>query len=322
VPIITNLQLQLAGRFERYSDFGSTTKPKIALSYRPAKWLLLRTSFAQSFLAPNLAYLYTSQVTSFSANPLVDPKRPNDAPRQIQTNGGGNPALQPEETDSVYAGFQVNPEGALSGWEFAVDWFQFKQKNLIAQLGEDFILKNEDTLPGAVVRNPPAAGETAGVINYINDTYRNIDRQTYRGLDFNLRYTLRTTPVGRFTFELGGTYLEKLRYNEDEFAGEYNNPKWRGNFITTWDNGPWSASVLIDYIGHFKNFSEVGFVKQQVTVNPQVTYRGFHDIKFTLGARNVFDRDPPLDIHSSTGYNNDISNPEKAFVYVRVAKDF
>ena len=322
VPIIKDLQLQLAGRFENYSDFGSTTKPKIALSYRPTEWLLLRTSFGQSFLAPNLAYLYTSQVTTFSANPLDDPKRPNDAPRQIETKGGGNPDLKPEETDSYYAGFQINPTGRLKGWELAVDWFQFKQKNLIAQLGEDFILKNEDTLPGLVVRNAPAAGETFGVINYINDTYLNIDKQTYQGIDFDLRYRLQTTSLGRFTFVLGGTYLQQLHYNDAEFEGTYTNPHWRGTFTTTWELGVWSASVLIDYIGEFENYSEIGNVDAQTTVNPQVSYRGFRDITFTLGARNALNEDPPFDENSPTGYNNDISNPEKAFVYLRASKDF
>ena len=322
IPLVTNLQLQLAGRFEEYSDFGSTTKPKIALSYRPAQWLLLRASFGQSFLAPNLAYLYTSQVTTFSANPLEDPKRPNDAPRQIETKGGGNPKLQPEETDSWYGGFQINPTGRLKGWELAVDWLQFKQKNLIAQLGEDFILKNEDTLPGLVVRNAPAAGETVGVINYINDTYLNIDRQTYRGIDFDLRYSLRTASAGRFVFDLGGTYLQKLHYNDTNYEGTYNYPYWRSTFTATWERGMWSASVLVDYLGEFENFSEVGTVKRQIHVDPQISYRGFHNIKLTVGARNVFNEDPPFDEHSSTGYNNEISNPEKAFVYFRASKDF
>jgi Outer membrane receptor for ferrienterochelin and colicins len=322
VPIISDMQLQVAGRFEEYSDFGSTTKPKVAWSYRPTEWLLLRSSFGQSFHAPDLAYLYTSQVTTFSSSPLKDPKRPNDAPRQIETKGGGNPDLQPEETDSVYVGFQLNPTGALKGFEIAVDWLQFKQTNLIAQLGEDYILEHEDELPGSVVRNPPGAGENFGVINYINDVYRNIDSQTYRGIDIELRYRLNTSSLGRFTFSAGGTYLQKLRYNDEDFEGTYNYPFWRGTFITTWEKGDWSASIIADYISEFENYSEVGTMGSQFQVHPQVSYRGFRDIKLTVGARNVFNQDPPFDEHSSTGYNQDISIPEKAFVYFRASKDF
>jgi outer membrane receptor protein involved in Fe transport len=322
IPILKELQFQVAGRFEHYTDFGNTTKPKIALSYRPAKWLLFRTSFGQSFHAPDLAYIYTSQVTTFSSNPIIDPKRPADAPREIETKGGGNLNLQPEETDSWYAGFQIDPTGKLQGLELSLDFLQFKQKDLIAQLGEDFILSHEDTLPGLVVRNPPAAGETVGVINYINDSYLNIDSQTYRGVDFDILYTWKTASLGRFGFDLGGTYLEKLSYNQDSLEGTYDTPRWRGTFTPSWEMGDWSASVVVDYIGRFGNYSEVGNVKAQTTVNPQITYRGYRNIRFTVGARNVFNEDPPFDEHSSTGYNNDISNPEKAFVYFRVAKDF
>ena len=322
VPIITGLQAQLAGRVEHYSDFGTATKPKVALSYRPTQWLLLRSSFGQSFHAPDLAYLYTSQVTTFSSSGLVDPKRPNDAPRQIQTKGGGNPDLKPEETDSIYAGFQLNPGGIFKNLEISVDWLQFKQTNLIAQLGEDYILDHEDDLPGSVVRNAPAAGESVGVINYINDVYRNIDSQTYRGIDLEFRYRLQTETLGRFTFTLGGTYLQKLRYNDEDYQGTYDYPFWRGTFITTWERGDWAASIVADYIGAFDNYSGTGNVSEQLQIHPQISYRGFARTKLTLGARNVFDRNPPFDRQSSTGYNQDISIPEKAFVYVRASRDF
>ena len=44
----------LAARHEQYSDFGNTTKPKIAVKYHPTKWLMFRGSFSQSFKAPDL----------------------------------------------------------------------------------------------------------------------------------------------------------------------------------------------------------------------------------------------------------------------------
>lgn len=322
VPIIKGLQTQLAGRFEDYSDFGQTTKPKFAVSYRPAAWLLLRGSFGQSFLAPNLSYLYTSQVTQFSDSGLDDPKRPNDAPRQIQTRSGGNPDLQPEETDAYYAGFQIEPEGVLKGFAFAVDWFQFKQKNLISQLGPDYILAHEDSLPGAVVRNPPAAGETVGTVNYIIDYYRNADHLTYRGVDLEARYDLNTTNLGRFRFVANATYVDNFIYEGDELAATYEHPHWRSTVAADWQRGDWSAAVFVAYIGSFENYSGPGNVAGQIVVNPQISYSGLWKTKITLGARNILDRDPPFDAHSSTGWNADINDPGKLFVYVRVSKDW
>jgi outer membrane receptor protein involved in Fe transport len=324
IPIIKGMQAQVAARFEHYSDFGSTTNPKYAISYRPTDWLLFRTSYGRSFLAPNLAYLYTSQVTQFSDSSLDDPKRPQDAPRQIMTRSGGNPNLKPEITHTFYWGLQLEPsKGPLSGWSFSVDWFQFRQEQLINQLGPDFILEHEDTLPGSVVRNPPAAGETVGVINYVIDNYRNTDQQRYRGFDLELSYLLKTASVGRFLFTANSTYLSVLNFSGSELAGTYEFPRWRGTFSTEWTLGNWSARVLLTYVGRFDNYgSAKGKVASQTIVNPQVSYMWPYKIKTSLGARNVFDRDPPFDSHSSTGWNSDIHNPEKQFVYLRVEKDF
>ncbi len=323
VPIVAGLQAQLAGRTEHYSDFGTTTKPKIALSYQPFKWLLFRTSFGQSFLAPNLSYLYTSQVTQFSDTGLEDPKRPQDGLRQIQTRSGGNPDLQPEETDTLYAGVTVEPEGVMKGFSFGVDWFQFKQKNLISQLGADYILLHEDQLPGLVVRAAPTGGDTIGSVSYVIDTYRNAAHQTYRGFDMSSRYDLKTASLGWFRIEANATYMPQFVYEGSEWAGTYNQPKWRGTFGTDWHKGNWGAAVFVEYIGRFENYTGVGSVSSQTMVNPQITYSGlWHNTRITLGARNVFDWDPPFDAHSSTGWNANIHDPQKAFVYMRVAKDF
>lgn len=326
IPIFKSLQAQIAGRFEHYSDFGSTTKPKYALSYRPTTWLLLRASYGQSFLAPNLSYLYTTQVTQFSDSSLEDPKRPGDAPRQIVTRSGGNPKLKPELTTTYYGGIQLEPSsGPLKGWAVGFDWFEFHQKDLIAQLGEDFILENEDSLPGAVVRNPPTGTEPFGVINYINDTYKNIDRQIYRGFDAELTYRFKTEYLGKFKFSALATYLKTLSYDETDLASSYNTPRVRGNVSMEWQQGNWSSSVFVSYIGPFDKYKETGAkgkVGSQTTINPQISYAGFFDVKITLGARNIFDRDPPFDRHSSMGWDADIHSPEKRFVYVRLEREF
>lgn len=322
IPLVQGLEAQIAGRFEHYSDFGSTTKPKLALSYRPSKTLLLRASFGQSFLAPNLSYLYTSQVTSFSGAPLRDPKRPQDSPRQIQTVGGGNRNLQPEETDTYYAGIQWEPKGRLGGLSISLDYLKFSQKSLIAQLGDEFILDNEDTLPGAVVRNPPAAGEEFGVISFINDAYRNIDRQMYQAFDLETQYDFKETSVGNFRLIANATHVFDFVYNNEQDAGTYNQPKWRSAVTLQWEKGDWAAALQVTHIGRFGNFDEEGKIGTQIFVNPQITYSGFWDTDITVGARNVFDREPPFDRNSPEGWNSNIHDPEPAFVYVRIGKEW
>lgn len=53
------LEVQLAGRVDRYSDFGWTVNPKLAVLFQPSSQLLFRSSVGTSFEAPPLIYLYT-----------------------------------------------------------------------------------------------------------------------------------------------------------------------------------------------------------------------------------------------------------------------
>ncbi|MEP7210715.1 MAG: TonB-dependent receptor, partial [Alphaproteobacteria bacterium] len=58
VPLVQNVDLQLAARYENFDRFGDVTKPKVALSWRPFDFLLFRSAWSQGFRAPNLQQLY------------------------------------------------------------------------------------------------------------------------------------------------------------------------------------------------------------------------------------------------------------------------
>ena len=55
IPLADTLELQLAGRHDDYSDFGTTTNPKVALRWAPSDEITVRGSWAQGFRAPSLA---------------------------------------------------------------------------------------------------------------------------------------------------------------------------------------------------------------------------------------------------------------------------
>ncbi len=64
VPLTKALELQLAARYDHYSDAGNTFNPKIGFRYQPIKRLLLRGSANTGFRAPTLYELN---------GPVVDP---------------------------------------------------------------------------------------------------------------------------------------------------------------------------------------------------------------------------------------------------------
>lgn len=63
VPLIRSLNLQLAGRYEHYSDFGSIAKPKVAAAWDLFDGWRIRASWAQGFRAPNLEQTNATVVT-------------------------------------------------------------------------------------------------------------------------------------------------------------------------------------------------------------------------------------------------------------------
>lgn len=343
VPVLKSLEFQLAGRFENYSDFGTTTKPKIAFGYRPASWLMVRGSFSQSFKAPDLAYLYGKGNVSFTASSLSDPRRPTTpiSRTQIRTLGRGNQALKPEETDTYYGGVAIEvPRGPLRGFTVDFGYFKFDQTNAIARDDAPFTLNNELRLPaGRVVRKPltdadAAAGYTVGTIDFLANDWYNADRYLRDGYDLSLSYPLKTKALGQFNFSVDTNYLANAERTTTNSLGvrstideDGKDPLglWRGTGSIAWRKGVWSSAIYVVGLGGF-NVSALGKpqfpMKDQYTVNPQLGYRGWRGTQITVGVRNALNEDPPRYLDNQTGYFPQVSRAEKAFWYLRLARDF
>ena len=333
---IGDLELQLAARHENYSDFGRTTKPKLAAVYRPIPEILVRGSFGESFLAPNISYLYTSQSVAVTPNQLPDPLRPQDPANQIRQFGGGNPGLKPENTKVVYAGLVLQP---FSRWgsplfrelSFGADYIKFEQTDLIARVTAAQILANLNAFGNLVLRNPPAAGQTVGTIDGVLTTWQNLSSADYVAYDFNLRWVLPKNRFGQFRTELSATYAETIEgvgstgvaFDQD---GDYSNPLWRGNATVAWTRGRWSASIHGVYIGTYttagSGLAGLPDVGEQIQVNPQIAYRGLWGSTVTLGVRNALNAKPPIDPSDSKLVNENVNLVEPALWYVRVSKDW
>ena len=111
---LTNrLKLQGALRFERFSDFGSTTNGKVAASFRAANELLFRSSASTGFRAPSLQQVYfSSTFTDFiSGVPLDVVLAPNGS---TLASASGIPKLKEEKSKSLTLGLTWSPSSALA----------------------------------------------------------------------------------------------------------------------------------------------------------------------------------------------------------------
>lgn len=55
IPFVNKLTLDLSGRYDHYNDVGATSNPKVGLDWQVTDGLKLRTSWATSFVAPELS---------------------------------------------------------------------------------------------------------------------------------------------------------------------------------------------------------------------------------------------------------------------------
>jgi iron complex outermembrane receptor protein len=242
IPLVRRIDLQLAGRYEHYSDFGSVAKPKIAGAWDLFDGLRMRGSYSMGFRAPNLEQLHAAVYSRLGTN------TPNDFYRceadlrsgRITTftacNRGtsysifisGNPQLKPENSTDWTVGTVLQPRFIPSRFgklTFTVDFWSIRQTGVVGQFGAqnaivlDYLMRLQGSSNPNVIRAAPTADDTpiftgsglaaAGAITRINDQFVNLLPQTVQGLDLAFIYSLRHTAIGSFDLNINAAKLTK-----------------------------------------------------------------------------------------------------------------
>ncbi len=167
VPFVHSFEISASGRFEHYSDFGDVTKPKLGANWRPVKWLMLRGSYNEGFMAPSLAALYTSPRWSISTAGTNDPYRNGaigEGAYTMRNYFGGNPQLKPQESKGTTFGFVLDVPG-VTGLSLTADYWSVKRSNLLGQRSGSDILANDAALLRAFAAAQVAAGVAPNAIN-------------------------------------------------------------------------------------------------------------------------------------------------------------
>ena len=114
VPLIDSdshyVELQVAGRYENFSDVGSAVKPKVALFWEPAEWISFRASYAGGFRAPGLPQVSAEGVPR--SNSLYDPVL--DSTYGIVDIRSGTTDLKPEDDENTSFGLIFEPTEKLN----------------------------------------------------------------------------------------------------------------------------------------------------------------------------------------------------------------
>jgi iron complex outermembrane recepter protein len=275
LPLLKNVEVQLAGRYDRYSDYGSSRTPKIAASWAALPTFKLRGSYATGFRAPSLSEISKSSVTSF-LNGVNDPLRcrPASAPTAVagcnQAVGfliQANTQLTPERARTASAGFVWEPMAEAS---VSVDYFSITRENEVSTLSATDILANEgSTNPiyaNRIIRDRNALNigvpipNDPGTLVYIRGGFVNNGETTVRGFDVDSRYRINLGSAGRLTLAASATRYTDSRSSgvsgdpQISNLGFLNSPAWRGNVRASWQTGDWTTTSTVNYVGSFKTY--------------------------------------------------------------------
>ncbi len=238
VPVFARLDLQLAARYEDFSDVGSTTVGKIAAGWRVIDPVLLRASWSEGFRVPNLVtvnegdFARSNTRTDFLCLTADPTESVLDCVYGVQRTAGGSDQLVPEESTNTSFGVVVEP---LEGLTLTLDFWEVEKKRTIGLFGEenhtalDFLIRQQQgtancgsvTGNPAVVRDPAStlspeeaqAYQNAGLcpvgyITQINDTYANLDARKVKGYDVGVYYEV-DTAIGSFDLRYVASFLDE-----------------------------------------------------------------------------------------------------------------
>lgn len=345
---VHRLDLSVAGRIERYSDFGTTTNPKVGVTWEPVEGLALRGVYGTSFHAPG--FFDTRQGPGLSQIvplPVGDPSSPTGSSNVVALFGN-NPAIGPERARTLTAGFDLRPL-AMPGLAFSMTWFDVRYRDRIFNPAVDAFtfLAQRQRYASLITANPSAAtlaalyadpnfanpfGIPASSVAYVIDARNaNLARTHLDGIDFDLGYRI---PLGGGSVDLGasGTWLFHLSQQVTasspsvEALGTIGNPvRYRLRGRAALQLGTFSFAAFVNHTAGYSNTAVTPSEKvaNWTTLDVQIAKSfGAADgwmkgTRLSLSVTNLFDRDPPY-VNNRTPYSASGFDPEQASAAGRV----
>ena len=324
------LTLSASGRYDHYSDFGSTFNPKFGATFKPAEWISLRGNWGTSFTAPTPLDQLGSQRNTISSFPFVPFPNPADPPPGgAYTVGlqGSTPDLQPQEADTWSVGVDLTP---LDGLRASASYYDVKFKDILQTpiVNADIITNYPDNVltnsagfsaaellafgaqaPGGTAIVQPLIDSGTLVYELVDFRVANFGILHVKGIDFQVNYT-HQTGFGSIDAAVSGNRPLSRKSQAsptspvvDELDVE--NPKLFLQSSLGASVGDFRAQATWNHTGGYDiaptasvpvqdrvgSFDTVNlFFKYDVQGDSEI----LRDLSFTLNVNNVFDEDPPI----------------------------
>jgi outer membrane receptor protein involved in Fe transport len=359
VPLVQDKPFAPRLAFEagyRYSDYNlgfNTDTYKLGLDWAPIEDIRLRGSYQRAVRSPNIQELFLQPRVQLNSNGDPCASSPGDAPEASleeclrsgvtpgqygnilanpasQYNGlvGGNPDLDPEESDTYSFGFVLTPR-VLPGLSLTVDYFDVKVDKLIGSIGGDFILNSclatGDAEFCSKIHRDPNGSLWLGDTGFIEDPIINTGSSQVKGADLEANYRFELGRAGSLGLNAVGSWIGEfitepldgaLKY---DCVGLYGTvcgtpiPEWRHKVRGTWQT---PVGVDLTLTWRFIDSVELDATSSNPQLQNAVPFSDrklgsrsyfdlvaaytmsdvamFSNVTGRLGINNVLDKDPPL----------------------------
>ncbi|MGB3626060.1 MAG: TonB-dependent receptor, partial [Henriciella sp.] len=351
------------------------------LGYAPTPDVRFRGSFQRAVRAANIFELFAAQSIglfdltgddpcagpnpSFTleqcVNTGLDPANYGSASLenpagQYNTFGGGNPDLEPEESDTFTVGFVATPT-MLDGLTVSLDYFDIEVEGFINTVPEETSLQQcgltGDAFFCSLVNRGTGGTLWANNTGFIIATNVNTGSLATSGYDLQANYIYDAGTTGTFSFDYVGTLLESLEFQAlpdasvtppVECVGLYAgrcqtnfgngaNPEYRHKASVTWAGLDGKLSLT----GTWRYYDEVSLDGDEGAINETLDSQNYLDLSgnyqlldntsVRLGVNNITDEDPPLSSEVGTAPGNGNTYPQiydamGRYIFVGATVDF
>lgn len=332
VMFTDELEMNLAARYDHYSDFGSEVSPKVSFRYQPLDNLMFRAGAGMGFRAPTLANLYGAD--SFSsdyakdyvyceANGISDADCPETQYDAYRTS---NEDLDAETSVSFNLGASYSPIEDLS---LGLDYYNISIDNMITLNTLQSMINEERN---SNTENPNIVRDDSGRIVEAYVPWVNRGTLETSGLDLKANY-IYDFDAFSLRYDFTGTYV--LDYTSPEYVdGPTNNkvgrnglPEYRFNtgvgvnFLSEHDLYLSADHIAGQAQDVDENYNKTGSIPSHTTWNLAYNYLAPWDAKLTAGVRNLTDEDPAFESDGVT-YNKELYSIQGRVYFLKYSQNF
>ena len=298
--LVPTFTLGLAGRYEHYSDFGSTWNGKVSARWDIVPQFAIRGTASTGFRAPSLQQQYFTNVASVipanGQDPISTGTYPSVSPVAVAL--GGLP-LEPEKSTNFSAGFVFRS----GGFNLTVDAYHIRIRD---QIGLSELIQRSFSPQVNTLLTPYDVDAARFFLNGI--------RTRARGVDVVGNYRLNTSTAGRFDLTLAANFndIDVTRVPTNTAAGlspaptlvsrqrimtiERGTPRTKLTGSIDWQSeGGVGATLRGTYYGNVIQPSNVAngstdiHTGRHLITDLEVRFKPTENFTFALGGSNIFD---------------------------------